>query len=225
MNVCTFFVHRPEDWPEAADYPLFLQYVQRSCDRLGLRHVVLTDHRSVPLLPGIETFATDLPRSLMRAVTQAQAAWLEHGDWRGEDTLLTGADCLVMRDPREVFVGRWDMAVTLRPLHPRYPINTGTIVVRRKSRERVLPLFQRIAARCGDKWCDDQRAIQDELGPMPTQHGVFERAGLTVAFLPMRVHNDTPRDAEDRCERACVLHFRGKGRKAVMQPWVERWLK
>src|SRR6185369_12613503 len=47
--VASFWVLRPEEHPEAEErnYPGMLRILQRSCDRLGLRHVVLTDHATM----------------------------------------------------------------------------------------------------------------------------------------------------------------------------------
>ena len=230
MNIVTFWVPRPLEHPNAADYVAMLVQVQRSCDLLGLRHVVLTDpagREELAHRPGaerIETFVRVLPDRLMRACTRAQANWLREGDWRDEDTLLTGADCLVLRDPRKVFPAAPDLCVTYRPGHQRYPINNGTMVVRARARPAATALYTRVAETCGPKWGDDQRALDRALAPMPPGFGTFERFSMQVAFLPMDVHNDWPRGLDDDGRNSCILHFRGKGRKPLILPWAERWL-
>jgi hypothetical protein len=224
LNVCSFYVLRPNENPRNTDYLPMLRLLQKSCDALGLRHVVLSDVETAAIqLPEFETFTAHLPASLMRSCTEVQAQWIERGDWRGADTIMIGADCLVLSHPDGLFPreGLADMCVTLRPGHARYPINTGAIMVRAAGRERAAKLFRQVADATGTKWCDDQIALQDALAPMPTRYGRFVRAGLGVSFVPMQFHNHSPRGVDDPCRGACVLHFRGKGRK-YMPEWAAR---
>ena len=53
-TVASFWVLRPEEHPEAEarNYPGMLQVLQRSCDRLGLRHLVLTDEATASARSG-----------------------------------------------------------------------------------------------------------------------------------------------------------------------------
>lgn len=234
MNIVSFYVPRPLEHPVTPDYIAMLVQVQRSCDLLGLRHVVLTDPAGRENLAarkesyGIETFVRVLPDRLMRACTLSHALWMREGDWKEADTLLVGADCLILRDPRQVFPravnGPVDIAFTLRPGHARYPINCGAMWCPIASRKLHTGLYDRIAERCGPKWGDDQRAVASMLDPMPDRHGVFTRYGMQVAFLPMDVHNDWPRGMDDDGRDSCVLHFRGKGAKPLMLPWAAKWL-
>lgn len=228
MNIVSFWVPRRAEHPVTPDYIAMLGAVQRSCDRLGLRHVVLTDPDGREELAArdarMETFVRVLPLPLMQACTRSQALWMRQGDWKDGDTLFVGADGLVLRDPRKVFPADVDLAVTLRPGHPRYPINNGAMWCPLKSRPLTACLYDRVAERCGKKWGDDQRALAAMLEPMPATHGTVKRYGMRVAFLPMAVFNDTPRSVDDRRKEACVLHFRGKARKALMLPWAEKWL-
>jgi hypothetical protein len=231
VNIVSFFVPRPAEHPVTPDYVAMLAQLQRSCDLLGLRHVVLTDAGGREALQarkesrGIEAFVRVLPDRLMQACTRSQAQWLREGDWRDGSTLFVGADALMLRDPRKVFPADVDLAVTLRPGHPRYPINNGAMWIPLAARNLAACFYDRVAESCRHKWGDDQRAVAEVLAPMPDRHGVFERHGMRVAFLPMNVYNHTPRDLDDRCRDACVLHFRGKGRKDLMLPWARKWLK
>lgn len=229
MIVASFWVHRPFEFPNAADYPAMLRILQRSCDRLGLRHVVLTDRatrfgeaglwpRRDDDLP-IEGRLFDLPVPLMKAVTSAQAQWLYEIEAREEATLFVGADCIMLRQPTEP--PGCHLAVTYRNPTARYPINTGAVFAR--PHKRVRGIFKTIATICGETWCDDQRAIRNVLDPMPATYGNYGRAGLQVAFRPMHPFNVLPRDLDDRCEGAQMVHFRGKARKQFLFDWAKRW--
>lgn len=226
LNVCSFYVLRPNENPRNHDYLPMLRLLQKSCDALGLRHVVLTDvETAATQLQGFECFDAHLPPSLMQSCTEIQAQWIERGDWQDGDTLTVGADCLVLRDPNKVFpsVGIADLCVTLRPqqIAPKYPINTGAIMLRALARADLAAMFRNIADTTGTRWCDDQRAIERALSPLPPRHCVTGRQGLRVAFLPLPIHNHTPAGPHDPARRACVLHFRGKSRK-FMPEWAAK---
>lgn len=225
-TIVSFWVLRPEEHPEAAarNYPGMLRVLQCSCDILGLRHEVLTD---LPTLQsrdwpeGIQGRALDLPGPLMQAATEAQARYLESSP--ETDTLFVGADCIFVGDPARYYPTAPGMCVTYRTPKDRYPINTGAQMVRRHALEPARALFRRIADRCGTVWCDDQRATVAELGPMPPVVGTYKRAGMSVAFLPMKRFNVVPRSVDDPCAGAVMCHFRGKGRKQFFFDWATRW--
>lgn len=224
-TIVSFWVLRPLEHPEAEarNYPGMLQILQRSCDRLGLRHVVLTDYptaESEKWPAGVESFARDLPGPLMQACTAAQAIYLETKPQT--DTLFVGADCIMVGDPTRFYPMGPDLCVTYRNPAARYPINTGAQMIRRGSLGEVAPLYRRVADRCGTVWCDDQRAIIAELSPMPPTVGTYERAGLKVAFLPMVPFNVTPASALSPSNGACMMHFRGKARKQLFFDWAKR---
>ncbi len=222
--VVSYWVHRPKDFPDAPDYLSMLKALDRSCRRLGLAHVVVTDQTTKPFLGNgdITAFATDLPRNLMKATTEAHARWLEH-DHRGPvDTLFVGADCLVQKDPRG-HIPEGDLAIVLRPGHKRHRINNGFMYIPDASRKKVAPLYRRIANNCGGVMCDDMVAVEEVLKPMPFEYGPCERAGLKINFVPMNVWNGGPRRVE-KSSSAYVLHFRGHQRKGIMLDWAARWL-
>lgn len=224
MIVASFWVHRPEEHPGAADYPAMLRILQRSCEREGLRHVCLTDRSTFadPRWPsGVKGWAVvDCPRPLMRAVTEVQARYLE--SLPNDDVCFVGADCIVKTRPKFNFIPPADLYVTYRTADARYPINTGVVFVPRASVDKVAPLFRRIAKRCGVNWCDDQRAIRAELEPMPKGNGFYVRAGLNVGFMNMRPYNVLPKSASDPAAGAYIVHFRGKARKALLFEWAKR---
>src|SRR6478752_5000517 len=94
MHVVSFYAPRPEH-PFFRDYQPFLNLLRLSCARFGHRHIVLTDDPAV----GDDAYVTDLPRSLMKATIAAQLAYLEDPQFAETPTLLTGADCVLARDP------------------------------------------------------------------------------------------------------------------------------
>lgn len=223
MIIASFWVLRPEEHPEAAarNYPGMLRVLQRSCDALGLHHLVLTDHETAasPLWPsGVEAWATDLPSALMRATTEAQARYLESAPH--DDVLFCGADCILLKDPAPYYPKDPGLCVTYRRAGHQHPINTGAVVVRRHSMGKVAALYRRVADRCGTEWCDDQRALGAELAPLPAVHGVYDRGGLHVAFLTLEHRNVTPNPFVPH-KSAQMLHFRGKSRKK----WFFMWTK
>lgn len=223
--VCSFFVHRPADYPDAPDYLRMLCLLEQSCRAFGLAHIVLTDHDTAPLVgdAGITYFRTDLPRNLMQALTESQARWLEYPHRGPLDTLFVGADCLIRRDPRG-HIPAGDLAIILRPDHKRHRINNGFMFVPADSRSRVAPLFRSIADNCGPAMCDDMVSVERALSPMPLDFGTYPRAGLTVNFLPMETWNGGPKSADDEATGSFVLHFRGQVRKRVMLDWAARWM-
>lgn len=230
LNVCSFYVLRPNENPRNTDYLPMLRLLQKSCDALDLRHVVLTDvETAATQLREFETFESHLPASLMKSCTEIQARWIEAGDWRDADTIMVGADCLILKHPDRVFPpasghlarAGADLCVTYRTADSRYPINTGAIMLRAGARARLAAIFRGIADATGEKWCDDQRAIEEALSPMPARHGIETRQAVRVAFAPMTSRNQAPRSPDDPARGACVLHFRGKGRK-YMPEWVAK---
>lgn len=232
--VASFWVLRPEEHPEAEarNYPGMLRILQASCERFGMRHVVLTDvetRRSPQWPEEIEAFAChDVPAPLMRACTELQARWLEtqlHYERIGggaKDTLFVGADCIFVGDPLKFYPPMPGLCVTYRDRKSKDPINTGAQMIRRHSIKGAAALYRRIADRCGTVWCDDQRAIQAELEPMPLWRGIFDRAGIKVAFLPMARFNVQPTSVADPCLGTCMLHFRGKARKQFFFDWAAK---
>lgn len=225
MIVASFWVLRPEEHPEAAarNYPGMLKVLQRSCDRLKLRHIVLTDERTASSQEwpeGIEARVTWLPEPLMRAATEAHARYLESSP--DTDTLFVGADCIVLRDPSEFYPSQADFCVTYRGRKSGMPINTGTMFIRKEAAEDVALFFRAVADRCGTRWCDDQRSLCFALMPLPLEHGVVVRKGLSVGFVPLDpLFNVIPNAPEEEHLDACVLHFKGKSRKQLFFDWAK----
>lgn len=216
MIVASFFAPRPEH-PKWRDYLPSLRLLQTSCDRLGLRHVVIGD---APL-PGFEVFSADLPRDLMPAFVLGQALAIDALD---DDLLLVGADCVIARDPRAV-LRDCDVAVTLGDFWD-CQLNTGAIWIARAVRRRAAKMWLSAFADMGLKWGDDQLAIAAQFEPLADLRLLpvtEERQGLRVKFLPVDPWNLAPSDPLDDCSHAAILHFRGN-RKAWSPAWCQRFL-
>lgn len=223
--VCSFWVHRPQDFPEAADYLSMLRILDRCCQRWGYEHVVLTDHSTEPQVSsaGMRSFATNLPRNLLQAATEAHARWLESGRSCGVDTVFTGADCLFIADFRP-HLKTADLSITLFD-HKRLWILTGFMHVPATSRTKMTPLFRRVANDTRPlkaRTCDDMMAWERVLAPRPERYGVYERAGIVVDFHDEMVWNRQPTVIDDDYDDALVLHFRGGAQKPMLFEWTRR---
>ena len=216
MIVASFLAPRPEH-PRWRDYIPSLRLLQASCDRLGLRHVVIGDAD----LPGFDVFHANLPRDLMPAFVLGQAAGLEALDG---DILLVGADCVIARDPRAV-LRDCDVAVTLGDFYD-CRLNTGAIWVGGRVRRRVAAMWRQAHAEMGVLWGDDQLAIASQFEPLPDLRLLpvtEERQELRVKFLPVDPWNLAPEDEHRDCAHAAILHFRGR-RKDWSAAWCQRFL-
>lgn len=224
LTVASFYVERREEHPKAADYPAMLRILQSFCDRLGIRHVVLTDRNTVDsgLWPlGVEAWVAPLPGPLMQACTEAQARFIGNGP--DGDILFVGADSILLADPRPHLPADADLYVTSRrPRGGLDAINNGFMFIRNRAREQAAALYRRVADRCGTAWMDDQKALVAELAPVPMPTVIEDRAGLRVGFLPMRRFNHWPRWRGDPCEDVILLHFKGRTGKKLMPEWARK---
>ena len=222
--VASFWVHRPKDFPKAADYGAMLKVLQGCCDRFGYRHVVLTDLRQAPAIHdlGIETYAIDLPRNLMKAVTEVQARWLESPYSMGVDTLFTGADCLIRRDFRGA-IELDALTIAFMKDHKKWRLNTGFMYVPAGLRSLATPLFRLVADDCTEIMCDDMAALERALAPMPKDYATIERRGMKINLVPMRQWNATLDSVDDEAADSYVLHFLGEQRKPLFFAWAKRW--
>lgn len=213
VTVCSFWIHRPEEFPNAPDYLSILKILEASCLRFGFDHVVLTDRATQPAIAtaGLVPWEATSERSLMRASTDAHARWVAAQDC---DTLFVGADCLIRRDFRHQ-LPRGDIAIAYMKDHKRWRMNNGFVYVPAASREKVAPLLRRIADDTSEEMFDDMLAIERALSPMPGEYGLHERHGLVVNFLPLSRWNrymsvsKEPDLLADDCHDANVLHFMG----------------
>ncbi len=219
VNVVSFYAPRPDHERHTHDYLLCLALQRQSCARFGCRQIVITD--DAPSLADFPTFNTILPHSLMRAIIAGQLAYLESAAFDA-DTLLTGADCLLGRDPRAVFDGGFDVAVTTHGGFSDCIMNTGAIFVPVASRELAAPFWRRALATMGDAWGDDQLALAREFDAT-LKHGTEMRGAARIKFLPCEGINWAPDNENDGID-SLVVHFRGP-RKRWMEAWAERFAR
>lgn len=216
MIVASFFAPRPEH-PRWRDYLPSLWLLQASCDRAGLRHVILGD---APV-DGFEVLQVPgLPRDLMGACLAAQRHGIGALD---DDLLLVGADCVVVQDAEKPIAAGADLTVTLGDFWD-CRMNTGTIWIRRGAREAVAALWARAIDGMGTAWGDDQLALAAQVAPLPmTVPTIAERSGLTIQYLDVDPWNLAPDRPDHDCSHAKVLHFRGN-RKLWAATWCQRFL-
>ena len=220
--VASFYADRKHLHPESkTDYLACLKIVQRSVERAGMRHCLLTDYatEAAALDAGISDVMTfDLPEPLMQATTWAQAKWLETTESEGVDTVFIGADCIVVRDFRDDLPD-CDFAVAYMLGHKRWRINNGFMYCPAHSRERMARHFRRVALDTGPEMFDDMLAHERGLGglpQMPQDFGTCARAGMRVAFLPLPKWNrymtaeKTNPNPFKGMQEANVLHFMGQ---------------
>lgn len=225
--VCSFWVHRPLDFPGCADFPRMLRILDASCRAAGMHHVVLTDLDTLetgPRIDGLDTFATELPRNLLQATTRAQANWMVSERSEGIDTVFVGADCIVRRDFRPSLLPA-DLSICTFP-HPKLWIMNGFVHVPAASRAKVAPIFAEVARgtrALPAKTCDDMMSWERALKPKPRDlWGKEQRRGLTVRFLPEPIWNERPLSADEPYPDAHVLHFRGMPQKEMLFEWAAR---
>lgn len=223
MNVVSFYAPRP-DHPFFRDYTPFLDLLRLSCERFGHRHIVLTDDPSV----GDDAYVTELPHSLMRATVAAQLAYLEDLQFANTPTLLTGADCVLARDPNQLWrdlfpknalvlppMSVWDADITIT-IDDRFVdcrMNCGAIFIRQPA--KLAPVWRKAMEQCGDDWGDDQTSVYSAI--------LAFRDDLVVQEVPCDPFNLAPEHPGDDCRRGTVLHFRGP-RKDWMVPYCHHWL-
>lgn len=216
MILASFYAPRPEHPRHRYTFEALLDLQFASCRCLGVRQVVISDTDRLSVDGDI--FVATLPHALMPAIIAGQLALLDSNP--DDDLLLTGADCLLGADPRPLFDGSFDLAVTTHRFDDCI-LNTGLIVVPRGQARAAAPIWRRALARCGERWGDDQQALAREIRPT-LKHGVEDRDGLRVRFLPVPGFNDAPDNARDGI-RPVIVHFRGP-RKAFMAEWSARFL-
>jgi hypothetical protein len=219
VTVASFYAPRLGHPKHIYDYLSCLGVQRQSCERFGARQIVITD-RDVGLVAdhrALVSFEADLPHDLMPAILAGQLALLESGIV-ADDLLLIGADGLLGHDPAELFDGSFDLAVTTHPFADCI-LNTGLIAVPAGKAMTVAPIWRAALARCGSVWGDDQLALAEILRPT-LAHGVEDRDGLRVRFLPVPRYNEAPDHVAHEID-SLVVHFRGP-RKVWMRQWAQR---
>ncbi len=227
--VCSFWVHRPADFPNAPDYLQMLKILDESVKRAGMYHVVLTDHATAPKVQSelmmAQPFA--LPRNLLQATTEAQAQWLAWPGSAGVDSVFVGADCLVLRDFRPYLNASADFSA-VHFEHKRLWFMNGFMHVPAHTRAQLAPLFREVADDTHPmeaRSCDDMQAFQRAFGPKPEfpYGGPVTRRGLQVQYLREEIWNGRPHRADEDFGASYVLHFRGPKQKPLFVEWARHW--
>ncbi len=185
MNIVSFLAPRL-DHPFYRDYSPFLNILRASCKKFGHRHIVITDDEAV----GAEgdAFVVDgLPHNLMKAIIRGQLAYLL-SPLAQEDTILVGADCVLARDPAEVFDKPFDIAFTTGPFTDCV-LNTGAIYIRGGA--DAAHIWAKAFAGMGEEWGDDQKALAAVVHPT-LEESIACGNGPTMRFLPVDPYNLAP---------------------------------
>jgi hypothetical protein len=216
LTVVSFFAC---DGEPPAEWARMLRGLEASAHRVGCEFVCLTNEASK--LPVQYARMQHVPRNLMLATIWMQVQWLELTEG---PCLLTGADNLIWRDPKPVFVPDWDVMVTTRPAQKiadgMPPLNNGGVYIRDVA--AGLTLYKQAWRHISAEWGGDQFAIARAVAPIPDEpQGVYERHGVRVGFAPLHPYNHAP-NSEDDARDAFVLHFKGDRRKPMFDGYAEQ---
>jgi hypothetical protein len=205
IEVVTVYTPRPGH-SKFTDFLPLLDLQKQTCEKFGHKHVVVSDVD----IPGFNVWKTAMPHSLMAAIMTGQSNYLQEG-WSGQNPLvLVDVDCLVARDLRAAFDGTFDLAITSRPDDAKSPVNNGAMYCGTGNPNGVRLFFMRAQRLCKKHWGGDQEAIAAAASPIPSAHGVYDRAGLRILFASMRTHNVVP--AKEGARHKCspfIVHFKG----------------
>lgn len=206
LEVATVWAPRPDHPKWRTDYLEMLELQRRTAERVGHRHVVVTDVE----LPGFNAIRASLPRSLMHAILEGQLAYLRQ--WSNKHAVvLLDIDCVVCRSLDEAFDGTFDIGLTNRD-NPAAPIQNGAMYFKSGAKPAALALFARALELCGEHWGGDQEAIAQAVAPVPHGEAREMRFGVRLAFLSTGSHNHSP-----KCRQPVKLmagrfieHFKGE---------------
>ncbi len=201
MIVASFYAPRYEKWP-GCDYDELLLLVDKSCKKLGLNHIVISDSfRPKPL----NTFVTRLPENLIQAILYGQWKFLQESQ---EPILLIGADCLLTKLIPEF---EEDIGITLGPFSD-CKMNTGMVYVKDgKKSEQVWAAALELNPTV---WGQDQTFLYESI----------LESGLDIKELRCEEYNWAPNNIHDDAGLPYVVHFRGK-RKSFMKNWAKTYLE
>lgn len=210
LEVVTQWAPRPthEKW-RGDEYMKLLELQRGTCQRVGHRHVVVTDAD----LPGYDTIKVELPEPLLKAIISAQIAYVKQ--WSDDHpVVMVDMDVLIARPLGPAFDGTFDIGVTNRE-HPAQPIQNGVIYLAPGSKKWALKMFEKTLELCEHWWGSDQKALAFALAPVPRIHRVEERlGGARVAFLPCATHNFSAKHGVPKATPKCyAFHFKGESKQ------------
>lgn len=200
MIVASFYAPRFEKWKDC-DYDELLILVDKSCKKVGLNHIVISDSPR----PNLETFITDLPANLMQAILYGQMKILEKAK---ESVLLIGADCVLTR-----YISNFDsdIAITLGPFSD-CEMNTGMIWC--GNTKLCAKVWKSALDLNPSEWGEDQTCLYESVLD-------FEPS-LKITRLKCEEYNWAPNHVNDNAGMPAVVHFRGN-RKRYMKQWCEQF--
>lgn len=216
IEVVTLLAPRdPEKWKT---YLPLIELQRRTCEKFGHKHVVITDTD----LPGFNTFKAEMPENLMRAILTGQLEYMKA--WPGGyPVVLVDVDCLIARNLKAAFTGRFDVALTNRYGNPVAPINNGAMYFA-GAKAVAVRFLTRALELCKDHWGGDQEAIAQAVAPVPEGPGRCFRFGGRFQFLSMLTHNCVPKqEGVAHMSGPFVVHFKGD-RKHWMKTYAESFI-
>jgi len=229
-TIVSYYSPRPAEFGDRAfayDEPIAL--IDASCTRLGLRHILLTEKGNEDKIPHVDparVFAIDGTQSLklMQATVAGQMAYLRHVGTGEGGVIMTGVDCMWMKDPSPVFDGGdWDVSVTIGPYSPG-GLNNGLVALAPNRGDAAARFYELAWHNCPEDWPGDQQAIRAIVYPFAPIGKIADRHGVKVRYLDMDTHNLPPACPDDPAiPGAYMLHHKG-ARKEFMGAVAEQWL-
>lgn len=205
MIVVSFYAPRFERYT-SCNYDELGLLLDKSCKKLGLNHVVISDSfRPKPM----ETFLTKLPQNLMQAILYGQMKFMEQSR---EPILFVGSDCLITKRVGLNLDSLQDIAITTSVEFTDCVMNTGAIWIRDGG--ICVGVWRQALETEPKKWGEDQISLYDAI------------CGSKLNILKLRCeeHNWAPNSIDDDAKMPTVVHFRGN-RKLFMKSWAEKYLE
>ncbi len=201
----------------------------------GCRKIIVTDERaSFEAAEGVEVFRCALGDDPVPSLSRS-IAWVEFLRQAAPDShvIFLDYDMLVLQSLEPVFVQLFDVGLTYRGDHERWPINAGIQFIHaarlkqaRYLYEKALAIFQERYLDWG-VWCGDQWAFREMIQAEYRQKGPFlhREGGREVLLLPCDPYNYSPVEAweqgDDPLADKKVLHFKGPFKAAMYDYWMQ----
>ena len=228
VEVVSVWAPRPENEKWRDDYLAMLAMQQESAERVGHRHILVTDDPSPP--EGL-CILHPMQQSLMHAILEGQLAYVSH-HWTGENPLVVlDLDCLIMQSLEGVFAkgtgiagGAFNILLTVRE-NPISPVQNGAMYFSAGSKAHAVSFFSRALASCESHWGGDQEALSRAAAPIGAPHTMHQRHGAWIAFESTDSLNHTTKKRIPKRTRArYVAHFKGNA-KQFMRPFFDKLMR
>lgn len=198
IEVVTVWAPRPNHPKWRNDYTSLLDLQRKTAVKWGHQHTVITDN-----------CPASLPDSLMHAMIAGVIARLEQGS--DHHLVFVDVDVLIAKPLEEAFrnAEKFDVGLTRRD-NDITPINNGVMLVPAGSIQKALDFFRAAYARCGSHWGGDQEAISAQAAPVPPHEAIYNRDGVRISFLNMRIFSAVPKERFKKHRDAICVHFKGE---------------